>query len=61
MFFNIFYVVFFFLIVILFGYLIVDFLIVLIIQSVIQNSVISFNFYLVNTLDRYTIISLTSL
>lgn len=34
------------------------FLIVLIIQSVIQNSVISFNFYLVNTLDRYTIISL---
>lgn len=34
------------------------FLNVLIIQSVIQNSVISFNFYLVNTLDRYTFISL---
>ncbi|MDB5226474.1 MAG: hypothetical protein JWN78_667 [Bacteroidota bacterium] len=34
------------------------FLLVIIIQSVIQNSVISFNFYLVNTLDKYTFISL---
>jgi signal transduction histidine kinase len=31
---------------------------VVIIQSVIQNSVISFNFYLVNTLDKYTLVSL---
>ncbi|HMY22823.1 MAG TPA: HAMP domain-containing sensor histidine kinase [Chitinophagales bacterium] len=36
----------------------VYFLLVFIIQSVIQNSVISFNFYLANTLDRYTFISL---
>lgn len=36
----------------------VYFLSVFIIQSVIQNSVISFNFYLVNTLDVYTLISL---
>jgi two-component system nitrogen regulation sensor histidine kinase NtrY len=34
------------------------FVLVFIIQSVIQNSVISFNFYLVNTLDKYTLISL---
>lgn len=34
------------------------FLLVFIIQSVIQNSVISFNFYVVNTLDIYTLISL---
>ena len=34
------------------------FLLIFIIQSVIRNSVISFNFYLVNTLDRYTLISL---
>jgi signal transduction histidine kinase len=37
---------------------IVYFLLIFIIQSVIQNSVISFNFYLVNTLDKYTLISL---
>lgn len=37
---------------------IVYFLLIFIIQSVIQNSVISFNFYLVNTLDVYTLISL---
>jgi signal transduction histidine kinase len=36
----------------------VYFIIVAIIQSVIQNSVISFNFYLINTLDKYTLISL---
>jgi two-component system nitrogen regulation sensor histidine kinase NtrY len=36
----------------------VYFVLVFIIQSVIQNSVISFNFYLVNTLDKYTLISL---
>ncbi len=36
----------------------VYFLLLFVIQSVIQNSVISFNFYLVNTLDRYTLISL---
>ena len=34
------------------------FLIIYIIQSVIQNSVISFDFYLVNSLDKYTFISL---
>ncbi|MCB0507421.1 MAG: GHKL domain-containing protein [Bacteroidetes bacterium] len=34
------------------------FLTIMIIQSVIQNSVISFNFYLLNTLSRYTFISL---
>lgn len=34
------------------------FLLVFVIQSIIQNSVISFNFYLVNTLDVYTLISL---
>ena len=34
------------------------FLIVIIIQSVIQNSVISFNFYLLNSLSRYTFVSL---
>ena len=34
------------------------FVLIFIIQSVIQNSVISFNFYLVNTLDKYTLISL---
>lgn len=34
------------------------FLLIFIIESVIQNSVISFNFYLVNTLDKYTFISL---
>ena len=38
---------------------IIYFLVVFIIQSVIQNSVISFNFYLVNTLSIYTLISLT--
>lgn len=31
---------------------------VYIIQSVIQNSVISFNFYLINSLERYTFVSL---
>jgi len=36
----------------------VYFVLIFIIQSVIQNSVISFNFYLVNTLDKYTLISL---
>lgn len=34
------------------------FVLVFIVQSVIQNSVISFNFYLVNSLDKYTLISL---
>lgn len=34
------------------------FILIFIMQSVIQNSVISFNFYLVNTLDKYTFISL---
>lgn len=38
---------------------IIYFLVVFVIQSVIQNSVISFNFYLVNTLSIYTLISLT--
>jgi hypothetical protein len=37
---------------------IVYYVLIFIIQSVIQNSVISFNFYLVNTLDKYTLISL---
>ncbi len=34
------------------------FLIIIVIQSVIQNSVISFNFYLLNSLSRYTLVSL---
>ncbi|MFN8237585.1 MAG: HAMP domain-containing sensor histidine kinase [Chitinophagales bacterium] len=34
------------------------FVMIFVMQSVIQNSVISFNFYLINTLDRYTFISL---
>ena len=36
----------------------VFFLLIYTYQSVIQNSVISFNFYLINTLDKYTIVSL---
>jgi len=38
--------------------IIIYFVLIFIVQSVIQNSVISFNFYLVNTLDKYTLISL---
>lgn len=38
--------------------ILVYFVTVFIIQSVIQNSVISFNFYLINSLDKYTLISL---